>query len=70
MTTDFLRALAVVEASGAKLRLDDNGVRIWYPDDRCRETLAEQVALLRTERARVAARVAAYVRTRAAIPPM
>lgn len=58
--------VSTVEAAGVAFRLDGDRVRVWYPDDERRTELAEQIALLRAQRAEVAA----YLRTRAVIPPM
>lgn len=55
-----------VEAAGAAFRLDGEKVRVSYPDEERRKELAGQIALLRAQRAEVAA----YLRSRSAIPPM
>ncbi len=55
-----------VEAAGVAFRLDGEKVRVWYPDEERRAELAEQVAVLRNQRAEVAA----YLKARSAIPPM
>lgn len=55
-----------VEAAGVAFRLDGEKVRVSYPDDQRRKELAEQIALLRAQRAEVAA----YLKARSAIPPM
>ena len=55
-----------VEAAGAAFRLDGEKIRVLYPDDERRKELAEQIALLREQRAEVAA----YLKSRSAIPPI
>jgi len=55
-----------VEAAGIAFRLDGEKVRVWYPDDKRREELAGQIALLRDQRAEVAA----YLRARSTVPQM
>jgi hypothetical protein len=55
-----------VEAAGVAFRLEGEKVRVSYPDDERRKELAAQIALLREQRAEVAA----YLKTRNAIPPM
>jgi hypothetical protein len=55
-----------VEAAGVTFRLDGEKIRVWYPDDDCREELAGRIALLRNQRAEVAA----YLKIRSAIPQM
>lgn len=55
-----------VEAAGVAFRLDGERIRVCYPDDERREELAERIALLRDQRAEVAA----YLKARSAIPPM
>jgi hypothetical protein len=55
-----------VEAAGVAFRLDGEKVRVLYPDDERRKELARQIALLRDQRAEVAA----YLKARSAIPPM
>jgi hypothetical protein len=55
-----------VEKAGAAFRLEGDKVRVWYPDDERRKEMAGQIALLRAQRAEVAA----YLKTRAVIPPM
>ena len=55
-----------VEAAGGAFRLDGEKVRVWYPDDECREELAGQIAMLRDQRVEVAA----YLKARRAVPPM
>jgi hypothetical protein len=46
--------LCEVEAAGVGLRLDGDRIRIWFPEPRQREAMAEQVAFLRTHRDEVA----------------
>jgi hypothetical protein len=58
--------LGEVEAAGIALRLDGEGVRIWFPEPQQREELAGQIAFLRTHRDEVAQ----FLRKRVAIPPM
>lgn len=53
-------AVSQVEAAGAAFRLDGEKVRVSYPDDERRKELAGQIALLRAQRAEVAA----YLRSR------
>ena len=55
-----------IEAAGVAFRLDGEKVRVSYPDEERRTELAEQIALLREQRAEVAA----YPKVRSAIPPM
>lgn len=55
-----------IEAAGVAFRLDGEKVRVWYPDDGRREKLAGQIALLRDQRAEVAA----YLKARSSVPPM
>jgi hypothetical protein len=55
-----------IEAAGIAFRLDGEKVRVWYPNDERREELAGRIAFLRGQRSAVAA----YLRTRSAIPPM
>lgn len=55
-----------VEAAGAAFRVDGEKIRVWYPDDQRREELAGQIALLRDQRAEVAA----YLKARSAVPQM
>jgi hypothetical protein len=55
-----------VEAAGVAFRLDGEKVRVRYPDNERREEFAGQIALLRDQRAEVAA----YLKARSAIPPM
>jgi hypothetical protein len=42
-----------IETVGVALRLDGESVRIWYPDERLRTKVAEQVELLRRHRAEI-----------------
>jgi hypothetical protein len=42
--------LCKVEAAGIGLRLDGDRIRIWFPEPGQRESVAEQVAFLRTHR--------------------
>ncbi|MFZ0641089.1 MAG: hypothetical protein WA020_09995 [Candidatus Acidiferrales bacterium] len=55
-----------VESAGIAFRLDGEKVRVRYPSEERREELAGQIALLRDQRAEVAA----YLKIRSAIPPM
>lgn len=55
-----------VEAAGVALQLEGEKIRVRYPDQERREELAWQIALLRDQRAEVAA----YLKARNAIPPM
>jgi hypothetical protein len=55
-----------VEAAGVAFRLDGEKVHVSYPDEESRKELAEQIALLRPQRAEVAA----YLKARSAIPAM
>lgn len=55
-----------VEAAGVAFRLDGERIRVWYPNNERREKLAGRIALLRVQRAEVAA----YLKARNAIPPM
>jgi hypothetical protein len=55
-----------VEAAGAAFRLHGEKVYISYHDDERRKELAGQIALLREQRAEVAA----YLKARREIPPM
>jgi hypothetical protein len=55
-----------VEAAGVEFRLDGEKVRVSYPDDERRNELAAQIALLRDQRAEVAA----YLKARSEIPAM
>lgn len=55
-----------VEAAGASFRLDGEKVRVLYPNEERRKDLVAQIALLRAQRAEVAA----YLKARNAIPPM
>ena len=45
--------MAEVEAAGVSLRLDGEGVRIWFPEVRLRDELASQIAFLRRHRSEV-----------------
>jgi hypothetical protein len=56
----------LVETTGATVRLDGEGVRVWYPDEEHRAGLADQVAFLRTHREEVTA----FLRGRVVIPAM
>ena len=58
--------LGEVEAAGIAVRLDREGVRIWFPEPQQREELAGQVAFLRTHRDEVTE----FLRKRVAIPEM
>jgi hypothetical protein len=58
--------LTEVEAAGVAFRLDGEKVRVWYPDDERRQEMAGRVALLRDQRAEVAA----YLKARSGIPAM
>ena len=55
-----------IEAAGVAFRLDGERVRLWYPDEERRAELSKQVAALRNRRDEVAA----YLKSRSAIPPM
>lgn len=55
-----------VESAGAAFLLEDDRVRVWYPDDERRKKVAEQIALLRVQRVEVAA----YLKARNEIPSM
>ena len=55
-----------IESAGAAFLLENDKVRVWYPDDQRRRELVEQITLLRAQRAEVAA----YLKARNAIPPM
>jgi hypothetical protein len=48
-----IEILAEVEAAGVSLRLDGQGVRIWFPEARLRDELASQIAFLRRHRSEV-----------------
>jgi hypothetical protein len=39
--------VGLIEAAGAMFRLEEEKVRVWYPDDERREELAAQIGLLR-----------------------
>jgi hypothetical protein len=58
--------VAEIEGAGAAFRLDGEKVRVRYPDEDRRKELAEQIAMLREQRAEVAA----YLKARSAAPPM
>jgi hypothetical protein len=55
-----------IESAGAAFLLEDDKVRVWYPDDERRKEVAGQIALLREQRAEVVA----YLKVRSAAPPM
>ena len=55
-----------VEAAGVAFRLNGEKVRVSYPHEERRKELAQQIALLREQRAEVAA----YLKARNAIPLM
>ena len=55
-----------VETAGVAFQLEGERVHVEYPDDECREELAEQIALLRARRAEVIA----FLKTRSAVPSM
>lgn len=55
-----------VETAGVAFQLEGERVYVEYPDDERRKELAAQIALLRAQRAEVAA----YLKARSAIPPM
>ena len=46
--------LCEVEAAGIGFRLDGDRIRIWFPEPEQRESVAEQVAFLRTHREELA----------------
>jgi hypothetical protein len=48
-----IEILAEVEAAGVGLRLDGQGVRIWFPAVRLRDEFASQIAFLRRHRSEV-----------------
>ena len=55
-----------IEAAGATFRLEGEKVRVSFPDDERRKELAKQIGLLRAHRTEVAA----YLKTRTAVPRM
>jgi hypothetical protein len=55
-----------VEIAGVAFQLEGERVHVEYPDDECREELAEQIAFLRARRAEVIA----FLKTRSVVPPM
>lgn len=57
---NIAEAVSFLEAAGATLRLEGQEVMVWYPDEKCRGELAEQVGVLRARKACVAA----FLRTR------
>ena len=56
--------VSAVEAAGVAFRLDGEKVRVSYPNEERRKELVGQIALLRAQRAEVAA----YLRARSAVP--
>jgi hypothetical protein len=55
-----------IESAGAAFLLEDDKVRVWYPDEERRKKVAELIALLRVQRLEVAA----YLKARNEIPSM
>ena len=55
-----------VETVGVAFQLRGEKVSIWYPDDECCSEVADRIALLRAQRAEVAA----YLKSRNVAPPM